>query len=122
MRSAAGQTPEPTPVPLPTPSSAEGQQGKAVYAKAGCVGCHGEPGGAGVIGPNLAGIATAAGERDPSLSAKTYLRQSITDPDGMVAPICPVGPCVKGIMPHSFGNTLTEAELDALVVYLLSLK
>ena len=118
----AGQTPEPTPVPLPTPSSAEGQQGRAVYAKAGCVGCHGEPGGAGFIGPNLAGIATAAGERDPSLPAEDYLRQSIAEPDKIVVAECPAGSCPAGIMPHNYGDTLSQAELDALVVYLLSLK
>lgn len=115
------ETPEPPAVPLPTPSSAEAK-GEAVYAKAGCAGCHGEPGDAGFVGPNLAGIARAAGERDPSLSAEEYLRQSIAEPDKIVVAECPAGSCSAGIMPHNYGDTLSQAELDALVVYLLSLQ
>ncbi len=51
--------------------------GKAVYAANGCAGCHGEPGGAGIIGPNLAGVATRGRRR----SAGAYpLKSTSTSP------------------------------------------
>jgi cytochrome c oxidase subunit II len=42
-----------------------------------------------------------------------FIKQSITDPDAEVAP-----GFGKGIMPPNYGDTLTPAEVDALVKFL----
>ena len=113
---------QPAATPQPTPSSPEAQRGLALFTARGCIACHGSPGAGDVVGPDLAGVATAAAQRDPALTAEEYLRQSITDPDGIIAPLCRDNDCPPGIMPHSFGDSLTQAELDDLVAYLLSLE
>lgn len=115
------QAAQPTPTPLPSDASPV-DIGKSVYAAAGCAGCHGEPGGAGVVGPNLGGIATRAGSTVPGKSAEEYIRESIVNPSAYVAPECPSGPCAAGLMPQTFGQTLSPAELDGLVQYLLTLE
>lgn len=96
--------------------------GMAVYAANGCAGCHGEPGGAGIIGPNLGGIATRAGTEVAGLSAEEYIHQSIVDPNAFIVPECPTGPCSPNLMPQTFGSTLSEAELNGLIQYLLTLQ
>jgi nitric oxide reductase subunit C len=96
--------------------------GMAVYAAQGCAGCHGEPGGAGLVGPNLGGLATRAGSTVPGLSAEEYIRQSIVQPNAYVVPECPNGPCAPNLMPQTYAQTLAPAELDGLVQYLLTLE
>jgi mono/diheme cytochrome c family protein len=113
---------EPAPVALATPSSAEAQRGLAAFTAQGCIGCHGAPGAGGVVGPDLAGVATAAAQRDPALTAEEYLRQAIIDPDATIAPLCSGNDCPQGIMPHAYRDSLTQAELEDLVAYLLSLE
>lgn len=111
--------------PTPTPPAADASPieiGKAVYTSSGCAGCHGEPGGAGLVGPNLGGLATRAATTVPGLSAEEYIHQSIVEPNAYVVPDCPNGPCAPGLMPQTFGQTLSPAELDGLVQYLLTLE
>lgn len=111
--------PEPTPWPADTPPEVIGQ---AVYAAQGCAGCHGEPGGAGLVGPNLGGVATRAETRVPGQSAEEYITNSIVNPNDFIVPDCPTGACQAGLMPQTYGQTLTEQELNGLVQYLLTLK
>jgi len=113
--------PTPTPAPLP-PGATPVEIGQAVYTAQGCAGCHGEPGGAGVIGPNLGGIATRAGDTVPGLSAEEYIHQSIVQPNAFIVPQCPTGPCAPNLMPQNYGQILSPAELDGLVQYLLTLE
>jgi mono/diheme cytochrome c family protein len=94
----------------------------AAYTAQGCAGCHGEPGGAGVIGPNLGGIATRGAETVPGESAEEYIRTSIVNPGAYIVPECPTGPCQPGLMPGTYGQTLAPEELDGLVEYLLTLE
>lgn len=118
------EEPEPTETPLPAPTednSALIAQGRSVFEANGCAGCHGEPGGAGIVSPNLGGIATRAGSRVAGLSAEAYIRQSIQDPNAFIVPDCPAGPCPTGVMPPTFGTTLSSEQFNALVAYLLTL-
>lgn len=96
--------------------------GKAVYAKSGCAGCHGEPGSGGLIGPDLAGVATRGATTIAGMSAEDYIHQSIVDPNAHLVPDCPAGPCQPNLMPQTFGTTLSEGELNGLVQYLLTLQ
>lgn len=112
---------QPTPTPLASDASPI-EIGQAVYAAQGCAGCHGEPGGVGVIGPSITGIASRAGDTVPGLSAEEYIRQSIVEPNAFIVPQCPTGPCQPGLMPQNYGQNLAPAELDGLVEYLLTLE
>ena len=85
---------------------------KLFNRKLRCVACHqtvvdGRKVG-GVLGPDLSGIGAIQGP--------DYLRESIVEPSATV-----VSP-YKDIMPKHFKANLTEAELDDLVVFLLTLR
>jgi len=58
----------------------------------------------------------------PGESASDYLRMSIVDPEAYLAPDCPNGPCMEGIMPGDYGNRLTAGQTDTLVDFLLEQK
>jgi cytochrome c oxidase subunit 2 len=81
--------------------------GKQVFAANGCGGCHmlADAGSNGQIGPDL----------DDVLKGQTdaQIKQDIVEPDAEIAP--GYGP---GIMPGTFGKTLSPTDLDALVAYL----
>ena len=119
---AGGGEATPTEEVVIDPNADPVEIGKAVYAANACAGCHGEPGGAGVIGPNLGGIATRGGTEVAGLSAEEYIHQSIVEPNAFIVPQCPAGPCSPNLMTQTFGTTLSEAELNGLVQYLLTLK
>jgi mono/diheme cytochrome c family protein/cytochrome c551/c552 len=77
----------------------------------GCTGCHKISGEGGAIGPDL----THVGSRlSPSL-----IRESILLPDAKTAKGYEK---FKGLMPKTFGNQLTAAQLEALVQFLASHK
>lgn len=87
-------------------------------AAAGCVTCHyvnAEQGD--FTGPNLAGIATEAGNRVEGQSAEEYLRNSIVNPNDHV-----VEGFTAGVMPQNYGDILTDEEIDSLVAYLMTLE
>lgn len=111
--------------PTPQPGLAEGASpvdfGRAVYSAAGCGGCHGQDGNPAISGPELAGIAQFGADRMPDLTAEEYIRLSIVAPSAFLAPECPTGAC-PDIMPRTYGDTLSQEQLDALVRYLLSLQ
>jgi cytochrome c oxidase subunit II len=90
-----------------------GPDGKAVFASAGCGGCHTfQPAGAnGAVGPDLDELPAAAEKAGQPLAA--FVRTSIVDPAAYVAP-----GYKSGVMPGSFGESLSEEEIDALVGFL----
>ena len=85
-----------------------------VFVNAGCVACHTLPavGSIGQVGPDLSDV----GSR---LSADE-IRQSILLPDAVLTENCPTGPCLPGLMPKAFGDQLSAAQLELLVVFLSS--
>jgi cytochrome c oxidase subunit 2 len=91
----------------------EQDEGAQVFATAGCGGCHVfEPAGStGEIGPALDDLAAGAERTGQPLDK--FVRESIVDPDADVAP-----GYSSGVMPPTFGESLSESELDALVDYL----
>ncbi len=97
----------------PAAPTGDAAQGEALFASLGCVGCHsldGTPG----AGPSVAGIAARAGNMVAGQSAADYLRQAIVEPAAYVVEGYPP------IMPAY--DTLSEADLAALVAYLLTLE
>ena len=124
--------------PTPTKSASGPNAGlyDAVLAvqalqKGGCGACHqipGVPGATGTIGPNLSEIGKVAAERiekkEYTGSAKTkeeYLSEAIKAPDAYISPVCPSGPCQKGMMPASLAQTLSAEEIKAVVGFLAGL-
>ena len=84
--------------------------GEAVFATAGCGGCHAfAPAGTDAqVGPSL----DTVDPRGQPLEA--FLLESIEDPSAILAE-----GYQGGVMPSTYGKSLTEKQLDALVQYLI---
>ena len=93
--------------------SGEASDGAAVFADAGCGGCHAfTPAGTTMeVGPNLDDLAAAAEAAGVPLD--TFVREAIVDPGKVVAE-----GYQDGVMPSTYGETLTAEQIDALVQYL----
>ena len=90
--------------------------GLGVFLSSGCSACHtidSVSQAAVAVGPNLSNI---GGRADAA-----YIRESILDPNAVIAAACPTGACPSGVMPQTVGLLLSEEELDVLVQYLSSL-
>jgi cytochrome c oxidase subunit II len=87
--------------------------GAQLFTSAGCGGCHAfEPAGTdSQIGPSLDDLAAAAEQAGKPLDE--FVRESIVDPDAVVAE-----GYQPGVMPKTFGDSLSDEEIDALVTYL----
>ena len=102
---------------------AEDLDGEALFSQsvlegqAGCSTCHSLTPDRVIVGPSLANIGAEAGDRVEGLDAEEYIRQSIVDPSAHV---------VEGFaddqMPSVWGDVLSDAQLTALVDYLLTLR
>lgn len=91
--------------------------GQSVLAgNAGCITCHSLEPDRVLVGPSMAGIASRAGSREPGVSADDYIRKSILNPAAYV-----VDGFAEGQMLDVWEESLSPAELDALVEYLLTL-
>lgn len=120
-----GDTGSGTDTPAPAAPAAAGgglaAQGQAVFTGAGiCMTCHtidGVPGAVGVIGPDLTHIATDAATRQPGVSARDYITTSIVDPESYVA--ADVERAVPGLMTTAIVANLTDADVEALVEFLM---
>jgi mono/diheme cytochrome c family protein len=102
----------------PRPAPADPVALGAQVFRGQCLGCHGvEPGAPTALGPNLAGVASRAAANPDGLSAADWLRRATVNPGAEIAP-----GYKPGLMPASYGQTLSPEELDALVAYMLSLE
>jgi ferredoxin/coenzyme F420-reducing hydrogenase delta subunit len=84
---------------------------------ASCQICHSLEPGDDQAGPTFYGVATRAETRVPGLTAEEYLRQSIVNPDAYIVEGFPAG-----LMIPDLEETLTKAQIDDLVAFLLTLK
>ena len=98
--------------------------GRLLFNQLGCIACHTIEGvSVGAIGPDLTHLATNAAERVDGMSPEDYIRESILDPAAFISPDCPTGACTEPtLMPLTFGDQLTDEQLESLVTYLLSLE
>ncbi|MGE5601848.1 MAG: c-type cytochrome [Nitrososphaerales archaeon] len=102
-------------------AAGDAKAGETLFASAtigsnpGCKTCHSIDGSK-LVGPSLQGIATRAGSTVQGESAEQYIRTSITDPNAHV-----VEGFAQGVMP-SFKTVLSDAQLNDLVAYLMTLK
>lgn len=81
-----------------------------------CAACHSTVGDAIIVGPSLAGVATRAETRVAGLDARAYLEQSILDPSAYL------NEGFADLMPKTWGDVLSDEELDALIAFLFTLK
>lgn len=105
---AGGGAAAPAEVKLPGDAKA----GEAVYAgKGGCIACH-KAGklGASPVGPDLSQLA--------KIQPPDYIMKKVLDPKGMGT----VAGYPPGVMPATFGQTLTAKEYTDLMAFLLTLK
>ena len=94
----------------PAPATPDGA---SLFFTKGCASCHSGPDGEGrlQIGPDLAALPTDAGRRVEGLDAEAYVRQSIREPQAFQ---------VAGFTTVEMPTlAVSDAELDALVLYLL---
>ena len=127
-----GLEPDPTPGPTPTPRPVvdvdKAETGRQIFltgegqgSGTACLTCHtieGVPGAAGILGPDLTHIGTDAANRQPGVSAREYLKQSIEEPEVFVAE--GVERAVPGLMLADLTAGLTGDDVEALVEFLLS--
>jgi len=82
-----------------------------------CSNCHSLKPGVDLFGPSLAKVGAVAGARASGQSAEDYFRQSILEPNVQI---------VEGFTPNvmhlTYGDELSEQEVNDLVAYLLTLK
>ena len=91
--------------------------GKAVFASNGCASCHTfKPAGAtGTIGPNLDTAPSSDAKADHSMALAAFIKESIVQPDAYIAK-----GYSKGIMPTTFGQSLSKSDLNNLVAFIAS--
>ena len=90
--------------------------GRRLFSSAGCAGCHtlADADAEAATGPPLDGLAEVAAKRDPKLTLKEYVRESIEEPNELV---------VEGyrpLMPPNYRSLLSSREIEDLVDYLAS--
>jgi cytochrome c551/c552 len=115
----AATTTAPATTAATTTSSSGGNvaAGKSVFASAGCGSCHTfKPAGAtGTIGPDLDTTPATDAKADGNMNLAAFIKQSIVDPNAYIAK-----GFQKGLMPTSFGSSLSSSQLNDLVAFILS--
>jgi mono/diheme cytochrome c family protein len=104
--------------PTTTASATPAVNGKAVFLSAGCGACHTfkAAGASGKVGPDLDTV-PAKDAKATGTPLAAFIKKSILDPNGFIAPGFP-----KGVMPTTFGSTLSAAKIDALVSFIAGSK
>jgi mono/diheme cytochrome c family protein len=97
-------------------------RGQAIFTGAGgCLACHTVEGvSTGLVGPDLTHIGTEAADRQPGVSARDYITESITMPEAYIAE--GVERATPGLMTSALTASLSDADVQALVEFLLAQK
>jgi cytochrome c oxidase subunit II len=95
------------------------ENGRVIYETGGevgipCASCHSLDG-TKIVGPTWQGLKERAGTRVEGMSGPEYLKQSIREPSAFVVED------YADVMPHSFGETLTDDEIDDVIAFIYSL-
>jgi mono/diheme cytochrome c family protein len=97
-----------------TTSASPSGAGLAVFNANGCSSCHtlSAANATGTVGPDLDKLVSYAQHAKQPLDA--FVDRSIVDPNAYVESGYP-----KGVMPETFGQSLSKTQLDALVTFLV---
>ena len=90
-------------------------RGQQVFSQ-NCAACHSVSSGVVIVGPSLAGVATRAAANDDDRLPREVLRRSILSPQTEIVE------GFKNLMPPDFERKLVEADLEALLSYLMTLE
>ena len=117
---ATTTAPAPTTTPATTTSpggSGDAAAGKAVFAANGCASCHTfKPANAtGSVGPDLDTAPASDAKADNNMNLAAFIKESIDNPDAYIAK-----GYSKGVMPTTFGQSLSSTQLNDLVAFILS--
>ena len=114
----------------PPRMAGDATRGAKLYETLPCASCHdiAKPWPGGDICPNLGNIASEAARivrlreyRGRAKDAAAYIRESIVDPNAYIVPRPNYRQADgQSVMPKNFGETLTPAQLDDLVAFLLT--
>ena len=105
--------------------------GEALFLTAtpACNACHSIAPGVNMAGPTLAGVGERAlaviessEYQGEAQDAESYIRESIVEPSAYLAPGAMYSAGGTSFMPHTYGQELTEEQIDHLVAYLGSLR
>ena len=107
---------EPTEVVEDAAVSGDPVRGQQVFNANACSACHMVDSQSALVGPGLQGVGAIAETRVEGMSAEDYLHEAIVDPNAHIVP-----GFSQGIMPATFGTTLSEDDLADLIAYLMSL-
>jgi mono/diheme cytochrome c family protein len=118
----------PTDEPTPTEESAESPTGDAtngevlfsqIFTQVGfsCAVCHNATLPDTIVGPSLLNIKDVAGTRVDGLGAEEYLFNSIVNPNDYI-----VDGFFENVMPQTWGDALSDTEINDIVAYLLTLE
>ncbi len=112
LRAGGWIEPEPIQAASGAAVAIEGTSAAELFVNAGCNGCHQQDtlGAVGGVGPNL----TQVGGR---LNVD-QIKQSIMQPNAVIAENCPTGPCPQDVMPQYFAQRLTEEQINTLAQFL----
>ena len=91
--------------------------GQSVFASSGCGSCHTfKPANAtGTIGPDLDKAPAQDAKADHNMALAAFVTESIVKPDAYIAK-----GFSKGLMPTTFGKSLSKTQLNDLVAFILS--
>jgi cytochrome c551/c552 len=91
--------------------------GEAVFKANSCASCHTfQPAGAtGKVGPDLDTAPAQDAKADHNMNLAAFIKQSIEDPDAYIAK-----GFTQGIMPTTFGKSLSAKQLNDLVAFIVS--
>ncbi len=142
LAACGGEAEAPTPTAAPAapaePTAAPASviaRGKEVFVEQACNTCHKITGfdkAIGVVGPELTRIYSDApkiiasdaykASQGTAKTAEAYIRESILNPNAFIYPDCPTGPCQPNLMIQNFKDVISQADLDALIAYLVTLR
>lgn len=92
------------------------ENGELLFTQNICGTCHDVSNKTIFVGPSLVGISERAETQSEDLSAYTYLYQSIVMPNNHI-----VDGFSPNLMPPAFSQYLTEAQINDIIAYLLTL-
>jgi nitric oxide reductase subunit C len=111
-------------------AAGDAARGAQLFARLPCASCHDitKPLPGGDVCPNLGNIATEAARivrardyRGKAKDAAGYIRESIVDPNAYVVPGAAYRqPNGQSVMPKDFAHTLSPADIDDLVAFLMT--
>ena len=90
-------------------------RGRQVFSQK-CAACHSVTSGVVIVGPSLAGVATRVAATGGNLLPREVLRRSVLSPQAEIVE------GFENLMPPDFEQKLVEADLEALLSYLMTLQ